>query len=301
MHSLRSFLLTLLISTLSFPAISSEPISVVASFSILGDMTRQIGGSRVQVHALVGENSDAHVYQPTPSDGKRLKRARLVIVNGLGFEGWIDRLVKSSGFSGPVVVASSGVQTLQLASDAGHEHAHRAHGVDPHAWLDAGNALKYAENIERALIQVDPEGKTEYQANGERYRRRIAEVDHWIRTTLSAIPAERRRVVTSHDAFAYFSRAYGIAFIAAVGVNSGADPSAANVAKIIRQLKKEKAPAIFVENISDTRLLDRIQQESGAKPGGVLYPDSLSKSDGPAATYLELMKHNAFVLSASLQ
>ncbi|SDH50824.1 metal ABC transporter substrate-binding protein [Propionivibrio dicarboxylicus] len=301
MHTLRSLWLALLILTLPFPALSSEPIPVVASFSILADMTRQIGGQRVAVHALVGENSDAHVYQPTPSDGKRLKQARLVIVNGLGFEGWIDRLVKSSGFSGSVIVASSGVKTLELVSVPGHEHGHQAHDVDPHAWLDAGNALRYVENIERALIQVDPEGKADYQANAERYRRRIAELDVWIRTTLGAIPSERRRVVTSHDAFGYFSRAYGIAFIAAVGINSSADPSAANVARIIRQLKKEKAPAIFVENISDTRLLERIQKESGARPGGVLYPDSLSKSNGPAATYLDLMRHNAFVLSASLQ
>lgn len=301
MHTLRSLWLALLITTLSFPALSSEPLPIVTSFSILADMTRHIGGQRVEVYALVGENGDAHVYQPTPSDGKRLKRARLVIVNGLGFEGWIDRLVKSSGFGGPVVVASAGVKTFQLATAPGHDHAHHAHDIDPHAWLDAGNALKYAENIERALILADPEGKAEYQANAERYRRRIAELDTWIRTTLGAIPAERRRVVTSHDAFGYFGRAYGITFIAAVGGNSSADPSAANVARIIRQLKKEKVPAVFVENISDTRLLERIQKESGAKPGGVLYPDSLSKSDGPAATYLDLMRHNAFVLSASLQ
>lgn len=296
-----SLALALILLSLSTTSLAAGKVPIVASFSILADMSRQIGGERVQVHSLVGENGDAHVYQPTPSDSKILGRARLVIMNGLGFEGWIERLIKPSGFRGSVVVASTNIKTLNRIQSGTHEHGHNHREADPHAWLDAKNSLIYVDNIATALIQADPEGKAYYEANAARYKREITEVDQQIHAVSEKIPAERRRVVTSHDAFGYFGRAYGINFIAAVGINSGAEPSASNVARIIRQIKQEKIPAIFVESISDPRLQERIQRETGAKIGGVLYPDALSGQTGPAATYLDLMRHNARVLSASLQ
>ncbi|WP_294261232.1 metal ABC transporter substrate-binding protein [Propionivibrio sp.] len=279
---------------------AAETLNVVATFSILGDMTQRIGGERVQVHTLVGQDADAHVYQPTPADARTLAKARLVVVNGFGFEGWIERLIKSSGYRGKVVTASSGVKTLKLPHLKG-ERGHAHHGdVDPHAWQDLSNALIYVDNIAQALSEADPAGQTVYQANAAKYKQEISALDSEIRQAFKAIPVERRRVVTSHDAFGYFSRAYGIGFISPVGINTDAEPSAGDVGRIIEQIRREKIPAVFLESISDPRLLERIRQESGARIGGTLYSDSLSKAEGPAPSYLEMMRHNARTMVAAL-
>jgi len=290
----------------TLPRANAEPITVVASFSILGDLTQRIGGARIAVHTLVGPDADAHVYQPTPTDAKTLARARLVVVNGLGYEGWIDRLIKSAGYRGNVAVASRGVIPLKNA-EAAHdrgaakgEGSHHDAGVDPHAWQDLRNAGQYVSNIASALVAADPAGKADYQANAEKLQGEIARLDAEIRQQLGAIPAERRKVVTSHDAFAYFARAYQVDFRAPAGVSTDAEASAAGVGKLIRQIKKEKIPAVFVENISDPRLLERIRAETGARIGGTLYSDALSKANGPAATYLNMMRHNARTLATAL-
>lgn len=279
---------------------TAETLNVVATFSILGDMTQRVGGERVQVHTLVGQDADAHVYQPTPADARTLARARLVVVNGFGFEGWIERLIKSSGYRGKLLTASSGVKTLNRPHLKG-ERSHPYHGdIDPHAWQDLSNALIYIDNIAQALSEVDPAGQAFYQANAAKYRQEIGALDGEIRQAFKALPVERRRVVTSHDAFGYYSRAYGIAFIAPVGINTDAEPSAGDVGRIIEQIRREKIPAVFFESISDPRLLERIRQESGARIGGTLYSDSLSKTGGPAPTYLDMMRHNAKTLAAAL-
>lgn len=303
----------------SFGAYANEPIPVVASFTILADMTRQVGGERVQVHSLVGENSDAHTFQPAPSDAKRLGSARLVIVNGLGFEGWIDRLVRASGYRGKVVVATTGIKPLDAPNGhthAGHGHDHKHehkhdhkhkhgkhehdHEIDPHAWQDASNALRYVDNIAAALAEIDPAGQATYADNAARYKAQITALDSEIRQAFVSIPEARRRVVTTHDAFAYFGRAYGVKFLAPLGVNSEAEPSAREIGKLIRQIRQDNIPAVFMENISDPRLIERIRQESGARMGGTLYSDSLSGSDAPAASYLKMMRYNADTLSAAL-
>jgi zinc/manganese transport system substrate-binding protein len=293
----RLFLLALLLAAPAM-AMAAEPLEVVASFSILGDITQRIGGTRVQVHTLVGQDADAHVYQPTPADAKTIARARLVIVNGLGFEGWIGRLVNASGYRGPVLVASQGINGLQRPHPAAARDPDSA--VDPHAWQDLGNAMRYVDNIAQALSQADPAGKPLYQANASRYKQEMASLDSWIRQSFAAIPAERRKIVTSHDAFGYFSRAYGLAFIAPIGVNADGEPSAADVGRIIRQIRREKIAAVFLESYSDQRLLERIRQESGARIGGTLYSDSLSRPGGPAPTYLDMMRHNARTLHNAL-
>ncbi len=296
---LRLWLMSALMATL--PAFAAEPLEVVTTFSILGDITHRVGGDRIRVHTLVGPNEDAHVYQPTPADAKALAQARLVVVNGLGFEGWLERLIKSSGYRGKVATASNGIRTLKR-HDHDDDDDHDHHGeFDPHAWQDLSHALVYADNIGNALGEIDPEGKAIYQANTEKYAQEIRALDAELRETFKSIPKSRLKVVTTHDAFGYFARAYGVDFIAAVGINTDAEPSAGDIGRIIKQIRRDKIPAVFIESISDSRLLDRIRQESGAKIGGTLYSDALSKADGPAATYLDMMRQNARTLANALK
>ncbi|WP_245664253.1 metal ABC transporter substrate-binding protein [Candidatus Propionivibrio aalborgensis] len=281
---------------------AAEPLKVVATFSILGDLTQRVGGERIEVLELVGPEADAHVYQPTPADAKMIAQAGLVVVNGYGFEGWIDRLIRSSGYRGKIVMASAGVRSLRLRQPPGEAQDRYTHDgeIDPHAWQDLSNALRYVDNIAQALSAADPAGQGIYRANAEKYKREIVALDNEIRMSFNAIPPEQRRVVTSHDAFGYFSRAYGIGFISPVGINTDAEPSAGDVGRIIRQIRRERIRAVFMESISDPRLLERIRQESGARIGGTLYSDALSKPDGPAATYLDMMRYNARTLATAL-
>ena len=299
---LVSTALAIVVVALPSRAAVAAALPVVASFSILGDLTQRIGGQHVQVRTLVGAEADAHVYQPTPADVQALARARLVVVNGLGFEGWIDRLMQSSGYRGRVVVASTGVKVLGKAlSDAGKQGAHdHSADLDPHAWQDLVQARRYVDNIAAALGDVDPANRAAYQANAASLQQQMAALDSEIRANFSALPAARRVVVTSHDAFAYFARAYCVRFIAPVGVSTDAQPSAAAVGAIIRQIRQQKIPAMFIENISDPRLLERISDESGARIGGILYSDSLSRPGTAADSYLGMMRHNAKTLAAAL-
>ena len=297
------------------PAFAAEPIEVVTTFSILGDITQRVGGDRIRVHTLVGPNEDAHVYQPTPADAKALAQARLVVVNGLGFEGWLERLIKSSGYKGKVATATNGIRPLKTIEhedeahsnhgETDHDHdqeKHHDHGeFDPHAWQDLSNALIYVDNIEKALGEVDPAGKASHRIHADKYRQEIRTLDTELRKSFKSIPKSRLKVVTTHDAFGYFARSYGVNFIAPVGINTDAEPSAADIGRIIKQIRSDKIPAVFVESISDSRLLERIRQESGAKIGGTLYSDALSKADGPASTYLDMMRHNARTLTEALK
>ncbi|MDR1275624.1 MAG: zinc ABC transporter substrate-binding protein [Candidatus Accumulibacter sp.] len=266
-----------------------EKLRVVATFSILADMTRAVGGDRVEVHTLIGPDSDAHAWRPSPKDSRALARANLVIANGLGFEGWIDRLIASTGFRGALLVASRGVKTRPFKNG----------GSDPHAWLDLSNAVLYVDNIANALAVEDPRGKDAYFENASRYKSEISRLDAEIRRRFDAIPPARRKAVASHDAFAYFSDAYGVEFISPLDA-AGNEPSARDVGRIIDRVRNEKIPAVFLENISDPRMLERIRAESGAKMGGALYSDALSGKDGPAATYLDLMRHNAETIARAL-
>ncbi|MBT3045702.1 MAG: metal ABC transporter substrate-binding protein [gamma proteobacterium symbiont of Ctena orbiculata] len=277
----------------SIHARADGPVDVVATFSILGDMVRQVGGDRVHVTTLVGPDADGHVYQPTPADARSVAETSLLIVNGLGFEGWIDRLTEASGYKGPVVTATTGVEP---AGAGDNDHGE----IDPHAWQSLANARIYVRNIADGLAVIDPAGAEIYHSNATRYTKEIDAVEARVRETFGSLPVERRKVVTSHDAFGYFSATYGIEFYAPVGVNTEAEASAGDIARLIRQINKEKIPAVFVENISDRRLLDQIVRETGARIGGTLYSDALSKADGPAGTYLDMMRHNIRVLVDAL-
>ena len=291
----------------------AQNLEVTTSFSILGDLVSQVGGERVKVRALIGADEDAHAFQPRPSDARNVGGAALVVVNGLGFDDWMVRLARSGGYKGEVVVASAGIDTLAMTKDDAHDHGH-GHGhegekandkandraVDPHAWQDVGNVRRYVANIADALTKADPEGASAYRANAERYDGELKALDAEIRAAFAALPAERRKVVSSHDAFGYFGRAYGIRFLSPVGVSNNAEPTAQGVARLIRQLKAEKVPAVFIENVADPRLIERIRSESGAQIGGTLYSDALSKADGPAPSYVRMMRANLDALRQAM-
>jgi len=276
------------------PAVAQEKLKVVATFSILADFVKNVGGERVAVSALVGPNGDAHVYQPTPGDAKTLGDARVVVTNGLGFEGWINRLVKASGTKAPMIVATKGIKPRKAEDDHGHGDA------DPHAWQSVANAKRYVENIRDALIAADPAAKDVYEANAAAYAAKLDALDAEVKAAIEKIPADRRRIITTHDAFGYFAAAYGVTFIAPQGVSTEAEVSARDVARIITQIRKQKIPAVFLENVTDKRLLERIGAESGARIGGTLYSDALTDEKGAAPTYLDMMRHNVKQLAAAL-
>jgi zinc/manganese transport system substrate-binding protein len=273
-------------------------LRVVASFSILADLVKNVGGERVDVAALVGPNGNAHVYAPSPADAKKVADARIVFVNGLGFEGWLDRLVKASATTAPIVVASRGVKPLERAGAHAHDGEHG--NADPHAWQSVANARIYVENIRDALVSIDPAGKAAYESQASAYIAKLNELDREVHDAMAKVPADRRRVITSHNAFGYFQSAYGIGFIAPQGVSTEAEASARDVAAIIGEIRKQKASAVFLENVTDPRLIQQIARETGAKVGGVLYSDALTDASGDATTYIDLMRHNLKQLANAL-
>jgi len=271
------------------PLRAAERLNVVASFSILGDFVRTVGGDRVNVTTLVGPDSDVHVYTPAPSDAKRIADAKLVIVNGLGLEGWLPRLVQSSGAKAQVVTASAGITPLKLGSAA-----------DPHAWQSVPNAKVYVTDIANALVAADPEDAEFFRAQAKAYLEKLETLDREVREAVAKIPPERRKVISTHDAFGYFAAEYGVHFIAPLGVSTETEPSARDIAGIIGQIKAQKIPAVFLENISDDRLIRRIAAETGAKVGGTLISDGLTGEKGPAPTYIDMVRHNIKALTSAL-
>jgi zinc/manganese transport system substrate-binding protein len=282
--------LCLALAMLASPLHAADRLNVVASFSILGDFVRTIGGERVNLTTLVGPGSDVHVYAPTPSDAKTIAAAQLLIVNGLGLEGWLPRLLQSSGGKAPIVVATKGVAALKSGSDS-----------DPHAWQSVANAKVYVANIRDALAGADPAGADVFRDRAERYLAELDALDREVREAIDKIPAVRRKVISTHDAFGYFAAAYGIAFIAPLGVSTESEPSARDIAHIIGQVRAAKIPAVFLENNSDDRLVGRIAAETGAAIGGTLVSDSLTGEKGDAPTYLAMVRHNVKALTSALE
>jgi zinc/manganese transport system substrate-binding protein len=274
----------------AFPANAQDRVNVVASFSILGDLVRNVGGNRVDVTTLVGPNGNVHVYTPAPSDARKIAQARLVVVNGLGLEGWLPRLVQASGSKATIVEASKGITQLSVGAAA-----------DPHAWQSVANVKIYVANIRDALDAADPAGAAIYQANAENYLAKLDALDREVREQVAQIPPGRRKVISTHQAFGYFAAAYGIEFIAPLGVSTESEPGARDIAGIIRQIKTEAIPAVFLENISDDRLMRRISAETGAHIGGTLYSDSLTDEKGDAPTYIDMVRHNIRVLTSALK
>lgn len=270
-----------------------DKLKAVASISIIGDLVKSIGGDRVDVTTLIGPNSDAHVFSPTPSDAKTLGAAKAVFVNGMGLEGWITRLVAAAGAKTTPVTVSAGI-TPRQAEEGGH------HTIDPHAWQSVANVKIYVANIRNGLKSADPAGAAAYDASTKAYLGKIDDLEREVRETIGKIPPDRRKIITTHDAFGYFGQAYGVQFIAPLGVSADSEPSARDVARIISQVKRQKIPAVFMENISDPRMMQQIARETGAKIGGTLYSDALSDAGGPAGTYLDMMRSNVRELAKAL-
>ena len=289
MQGFRAALAALAILLGAAPLHAEERLNVVASFSILADFVKNVGGDRVNVTSLVGPNGDVHVYTPAPQDAKTIADAQLVVINGLGLEGWLPRLLQSSGSKAAVVTASSGVNPLKLGSVA-----------DPHAWQSIANAKIYVANIRDALMQTDAADADYFRQNAERYLAELDALDREVRSDIDKIPPGRRQVISTHGAFGYFAKAYGIEFIAPLGVSTEAEPSARDVASIIAQVKKDKIPAVFLENITDDRLMRRVAEETGARLGGTLFSDNLSAEKGPVPTYIALVRHNIKALTSAL-
>ncbi len=279
---------------------AAEPVPVVATFSVIADITRAVGGDRVAIRTLVPADSDAHVYQPTPGDAQALAAARLVVTNGLNMEGWIDRLIKASGYKGEVVTATKGIKTITMEDDD-HGHGHGKKVTDPHAWQNALNGQIYARNIAEGLARVDPAGAATYRANAESYAAELKTLDGWVKAEIATVPAAQRKVITSHDAFGYLAAAYGITILSPQGISTEAEPSAKDVARLIRQIRKEKVKAVFIENMTDPRLIQQIARETGAVVGGTLYSDALSPAGGPADTYVKMFRYNLPLLVAGMR
>ena len=284
MYRLSNFIklmfLCLLILTNSVNANDSS-IRVVTSFSILEDLVKELGGEYVSVANLVGRNSDAHMYQPKPSDAVSIANADLVIFNGLGFEGWMSRLLKNSGYESKQLVASKGVDAITVDDE-----------VDPHAWQSFHNIRIYIKNITNTLITLRPQHASKFTQRQKEYLSRLDVLEKRLIEQLSKTPRDNRIVVTSHDAFGYLGREFNIQFLAPVGRSIEDEASAEDVAAVINQIRKQRVKAIFVENIINSRLLQRIASETGIVIGGSLYSDALSEADGPASTYLDMMRHN---------
>jgi zinc/manganese transport system substrate-binding protein len=284
----------LLVGFSASQTIAAEKLKAVASFSILADLVKQVGGDHVDVTAIVGPDGDAHVFQPSPLDAKAVADAHIVVINGLGLEGWMARLIQSSGTKAPVVVASKGVRPLQgEGEDRGK--------ADPHAWQSIANAKTYVTNIRDGLIAVDASDKADFESNAKAYLAKLDQLETEVKATITSIPPQNRKIITTHDAFGYFGRAYGMSFIAPQGVSTETEPSAKDVAKIIRQIKAQHVPAVFLENISDDRLMQQIARETGAKVGDKLYSDALSKPGAGAATYIEMMHNNIAAFTKALK
>ncbi|VIO67961.1 metal ABC transporter solute-binding protein, Zn/Mn family [Bradyrhizobium ivorense] len=282
-------LISLALSMASGPAQAAERINVVASFSILADMVRNVGGDSVDVVALVGPDGDAHVYAPTPADAKKVADARLLVVNGFGFEGWLPRLLQASGSKAAVAVATKGIMPRKMG---GHE--------DPHAWQSVANAKIYVVNIRDGLIAAAPDQAGVFKANADAYLAKLEALDREVHEAVARVPEARRKVISTHGAFGYFADTYGVTFFSPLSVSTDAEPSARDIAAIIAQIRAAQIPAVFLENISDPRLIERIAAETGARVGGTLYSDSLTGEKGPAPTYIDMVRHNIKALTSAL-
>ena len=282
-------------AAISPAAAAADQVRVLASFSILADLVRQVGGDAVAVEALVGPDADVHVYEPRPKDLRMLLAAGLLVRNGLGLEGWMDRLTGAAGFTGRVAVAAANVTTRTMRTDSG------AIAIDPHAWQDPRNGVLYVRTIAEALIAADPANAAPYRASADRYCGQITELDGWIGTTLAAIPPARRRIITTHDAFGYYGARYGIELLSAEGISTDSEPSAKAIAALVRQIKRDNVRAVFIENMTGPRMAQMLARETGAVLGGTVYSDALSPPGGPAAGYLQMLRHNTTLFATAMR
>lgn len=280
-----AYALTLCVAATAPAVAHARTLKAVASFTVVADMVRGVGGDKVEVSTLVGPNGDPHTFEPSPSDAQKLKDADLVVVNGLGLEGWLDRLIKASGFHGKTVVASAEVTPLKAVEDG-------RPALDPHAWNDAGNGIRYVQAIERGLSAIDPADAATFAANAKAYEAKLTALDAEARRDIGTLPPAQRKILTTHDALGYFAKAYNVEILSPLGISTEQEAAAGNVAGLIDQIKREHIKTYFLENSNDPRLIEQIARATGAHPGGELYVESLSPAGGPAPTYPEMFRYN---------
>jgi zinc/manganese transport system substrate-binding protein len=273
---------------IALPKPEVKKLQVIASFSIIGDMVKQVGGDKVEVTTLVGPNGDVHLFEPSPEDAKNIANADIIFVNGLGMEGWLDRLISSSGYDGQVVELAKNVKTINISEKKDDKPA----VADPHAWQDISNGKIYIDNIRNALVKRDKKNAKVYEQNAQKYIVRLSDLNSWVKNEINKVPSGKRKVITSHDSFRYFAEAYDIEFFAPQGISSDSQPSAGDMAKLEDQMLRKEIKAVFFENMTDQRLTRQLEKDVGAKIGGVLYSDALSEPTGPAGTYFDMFKNN---------
>lgn len=289
---LLSAALPALLAFSSVPA-SAETLDVVASFTVLADVVKQIGGDHVKVTSLVGPNGDPHEFEPSPADARNLNAAKVTFVSGEGLEGWMDRLISASGYKGKPVVVSEGINTRTMEEDGKTV-------TDPHVWNSPVNVKIWVANIEKALSDADPADAAAFKANAERYTSTLTELNAYAHSKFDTVADDRRKILTSHDAFGYFGREYGVTFLSPIGVSTETEASAADVSKLIEQIKSEHVKTYFFENSNDPRLVKQVGKATGAEPGGELYVESLSDAKGPAPTYEKMFRYNVDQLSSAM-
>lgn len=298
------------------PVAAQTRLRTVASFSILADMVANVGGEQIDLAVLVGPDTDSHTYQPSPADARQLANAQVLVLNGLGFEGWIERLARSAPFRGRRIVASEGIRPITVPGGGHHHHGHgHSHGSagrdnpstraplagsssvnDPHCWQDLECGRRYVANIAAGLAAADPANAADYRRRADAYSQRLADLDRWVRAEIERVPAAKRKAIVGHDAFGYFARAYQVTFRAPVGFSTEQQPSAKEVAALIAQVRQEGIKAVFVENMTNPAQVQQVARDAGVVVGPRLYVDALSRSDGPAPTYERLFRHNVTTL-----
>jgi zinc/manganese transport system substrate-binding protein len=281
---------------------AADRVKVVATFSVIGDMVTNIAGDRVELATLVGPDGDTELFQPGLADGRTVAEAKLLLLNGLNdeFEPWLEPLLKQAEFRGTKVVVSRGARTLTASEEHASSGTPTPAALDQHAWLDPKNGAIYAKNIADALARADPDHAADYRARAGSYIKELQTIDAWAKAELAAVPASKRRLITSHDSLQYMAHAYGIKMISINGWTNKSEPSAAELAALTRQIKQERVRALFLDSITDPRAMQRIAQETGAVIGGTLYGDALSAPGGEADSYVKMLRHDVATLKAGM-
>jgi zinc/manganese transport system substrate-binding protein len=281
-----SYILALALSLMAnATTATAKPLQIVASFSVLADVVREVGGDHVRVKSLVPPNGDPHSFEPSPDDAANLRDADLTFLSGEGLERWFERLAVASGYQGKPIVVSTGIRLRQRERKGQLSD-------DPHVWNSPLNVEIWVENIENALRSADPADAADYKARADHYTNELKQLDADAHGLFDPIPPEKRKILTSHDAFGYLARDYHIEFMAPLGFSTESEASAADVAKLIDQVRSEHVRVYFTETSNDPRLVQQIAAATGALPGGKLYAEALSSPDGPAPTYLRMFRHN---------
>ena len=275
---------------------AQAPISVVVTFSILQDLVNEIVSPDIVVRTLVQSDADTHSYQMRPSDAQTVTKAQLLVSNGLGLETWLPRLLGATEFRGRHVVASDGIDPLHRAQWLSHAGA----GTDPHAWQDVSCVRQYVANIAAGVVAVDPANATIHHLRAKAFDQRLAALDDWIKSQIETVPVAKRQVLTGHDAFGYFARAYGVRFVASQGMSTESEPTARDIAAIISMVRRLHIKALFIENLTNPTLIRQIAEDADAVVGPPLYSDALSSRGGPAATYEAMMRYNVNALVAGM-